>query len=788
MSNVILSKTPWAEWSLKSVLENGTFGIVYHAFLANSKSANPAAIRHISVPASQEEIDVVVNKGINSDTNALNVFFDNVSDEYVNQISAICQVKDSNIVLYEDVKKQKKINGIGFDVFIRTELLQSLPEHMKSRVIDDSEIVHIGTDICTAISRCSTKGIIHREISPSNIFVSNTKDYKLGNFEVSVINPETNSTRRFYYAPELFIDEPVFNEQTEVYALGITLYCLLNKDLFPFLTAYSKDDNNAAELSNARRINGERIPAPANGSSKLQEIVLKAIEYLPENRYKTAEDFKNALTNYDKDIEPATKTEALPVIPKREDSEINKNSNKTAAPNAQSPVSNVPVTNASAMGRSATAPPVMSRPIANAPVSNVPIIGKPRKNNPGKPIYKPQTSLSFSAKKTPNNTSKKSFTRVIAGVFALIFLIIILRSIFNNNTTKDLTSSMIISETSSNASTVDNSVYPASDNYETAPDGEQLKKPSSGEEVAIFETNLGTIKIRLFPKYAPTAVENFRLLIKDGYYNGITFHRVINDFMIQSGDPTGTGTGGKCAFDGYETFEDEFGRNLYHFRGAVSTANTGAPGSNGSQFFIVQTKNALYYTLDNKEGFLSNGGEKWAAEQYEKRGGAAYLDGQFKSITGSGHTVFGQVYEGLNVVDKIAKVDVDSNSKPLKDVIIKNAYLRKFKIDDLSEEKKTSNRSYEEKIMNKVYEIGYIDVYPDDVDYLPSTIDIWDPEAGHVLNLRSGPGSKFDLIDQIEDGKEVITIFKGNKGYDFIYYASDDKYGWILSKYVVQTN
>ena len=268
---------------------------------------------------------------------------------------------------------------------------------------------------------------------------------------------------------------------------------------------------------------------------------------------------------------------------------------------------------------------------------------------------------------------------IVGSIIVAIIFIIIFLSVYGSNSKKDLTSLTSVSSNATSSVEVGNSIYPASEDYEIAPDGEQLKKPSKGEEVAILETSMGTIKIRLFPKYAPTTVENFKTLIKEGYYNGIIFHRVMDDFMIQGGDPTGTGTGGKCAFDGYETFGDEFGRNLYNFRGAVSMANTGAAGSNSSQFFIVQTKKAQYYTLGDKEGFISNGGAKWAANQYEKRGGTAYLDGQFKSVTGSGHTVFGQVYEGLDVVDKIAAVKVNSANKPLKDVTIKKAYLTKVK-------------------------------------------------------------------------------------------------------------
>ncbi len=268
---------------------------------------------------------------------------------------------------------------------------------------------------------------------------------------------------------------------------------------------------------------------------------------------------------------------------------------------------------------------------------------------------------------------------IVGSVIVAVIFIIIFLSLYDRGNKRDFTSGTAATSSNSSVSSVNDTVYPASENYKIAPDGEQLKKPSKGEQVAVLETSMGTIKIRLFPEYAPTAVENFKLLIKQGYYNGVTFHRVIDDFMIQGGDPTGTGTGGKCAFEGYETFGDEFGRNLYNFRGAVSMANTGAAGSNSSQFFIVQTKTPTYYTLGDKEGFLSNGGAQWAADEYEKRGGTAYLDGQFKSITRSGHTVFGQVYEGLKVVDKIAGVEVDSSNKPLEDVVIKKAYLTKVK-------------------------------------------------------------------------------------------------------------
>ena len=115
----------------------------------------------------------------------------------------------------------------------------------------------------------------------------------------------------------------------------------------------------------------------------------------------------------------------------------------------------------------------------------------------------------------------------------------------------------------------------------------QFEKPAKDAEVIVMKTSMGTIKLRLFPEKAPKTVENFVTHAKEGYYDGLTFHRVINGFMIQGGDPLGNGTGGESIWG--RPFEDEFDVELRNFRGALSMANAG-PCTNGSQFFIVQTK------------------------------------------------------------------------------------------------------------------------------------------------------------------------------------------------------
>ena len=142
---------------------------------------------------------------------------------------------------------------------------------------------------------------------------------------------------------------------------------------------------------------------------------------------------------------------------------------------------------------------------------------------------------------------------------------------------------------------------------------------------ATIHTNHGAIELELFDEDAPKTVENFRKLADDGFYDGVIFHRVIKDFMIQGGDPTGTGTGGP----GY-TFEDEFNDHKVE-RGALAMANAG-PNTNGSQFFIVTTD------------------------------AAPWLDGK--------HTVFGRVTGGMDAVDSIEGTDTDAADKPSSDALI----------------------------------------------------------------------------------------------------------------------
>lgn len=198
----------------------------------------------------------------------------------------------------------------------------------------------------------------------------------------------------------------------------------------------------------------------------------------------------------------------------------------------------------------------------------------------------------------------------------------------------------------------------------------QLSTDVAKDEAEVkITTTEGDITVKLFPKYAPLAVENFLTHAKEGYYNGLLFHRVINNFMIQTGDPKGDGTGGESIWKGKDKskdsgtgFENEYSPYLYNLRGALAMANSG-PNTNGSQFYINQ----------NKEDISS----KLPTDRFPAKIIDAYKNGGNPTLDGGNYTVFGQVIDGMDVVDKIASAETDDKDKPKTDIKIEKIEILK---------------------------------------------------------------------------------------------------------------
>lgn len=217
--------------------------------------------------------------------------------------------------------------------------------------------------------------------------------------------------------------------------------------------------------------------------------------------------------------------------------------------------------------------------------------------------------------------------------------------------------------------------------YDSGALANQIAPPEIGEQIAVIHTNHGEIHLRLFPDLAPLTVENFTTHALNGFFDGMIFHRVIDDFVIQGGDPTGTGAGGQSIWG--QPFGDEFTTNLRHLRGALSMANAG-PFTNGSQFFIVQSDTVRHGARQDLESFLVTQdalipdtdiyiGDVFPASfinHYLQYGGVPDLDFH--------HAVFGQVFYGMDVVDAIAAVSVGNANRPLEDVVIIRIEIRIF--------------------------------------------------------------------------------------------------------------
>ncbi len=204
----------------------------------------------------------------------------------------------------------------------------------------------------------------------------------------------------------------------------------------------------------------------------------------------------------------------------------------------------------------------------------------------------------------------------------------------------------------------------------------QMKAPEKGETVAIIKVkDFGEIKVKFFKDIAPKAVENFTTHAKDGYYDGLIFHRVINEFMIQGGDPKGDGTGGESIWG--KGFAEELDYEIVPYKGTLCMASSGTGTSSlGSQFFITQGN----YSKEHEDYLKQMNFPEGLIEEYKTYGG-------YPSSLYLNYTVFGQVYEGIEVIDKIAQVKTETEDnrtegkikdKPLTDVVIEKVEITTY--------------------------------------------------------------------------------------------------------------
>ena len=297
MENVENIRLPWPNWKIVKYLGGGAYGKVYEIERNNSGIQEKAAVKIVSRPKEESELEVDYQNGY--DRESIAVKYTEILQEYKNEYKLMKELQgQSNIVSCDDFAIEENPDGIGGKIYIRMELLTPLQKVTKERLLSEEEVIKLGKDICKALILCESRNIIHRDIKPDNIMISKFGDYKLGDFGVSKVMSHTTGATMTgtegYMAPEVLHIEK-YGKEVDIYSLGIVMYWLLNNRRMPFIGADEKVTLVNANQAAMRRYQGEKIPAPKNGSNELKKIVLKACEYKPKDRYLTAQEMYDAL-------------------------------------------------------------------------------------------------------------------------------------------------------------------------------------------------------------------------------------------------------------------------------------------------------------------------------------------------------------------------------------------------------------------------------------------------------------------------------------------------------------
>ena len=291
-------KQIWPEWSLGKRIGGGAYGTVYEASRNEYGVENHAAIKTISIPASEAEIDTLRSEGL--DMQATKTHFQTIVNDFVNEIRLMVSLDGRpNIVNVKDYKVVEKKGEFGWHIFILMELLTPFAVYTCDHQMTEAEVIKLGCDICTAIETCADERIIHRDIKPGNILVHKSGDFKLGDFGIArkLENMTGGLSQRYtpkYMAPEV-ATSMYYDERVDIYSLGIVLYELLNGRRIPFQP--NRQINSLADIENAvrRRNSGEALPAPSNASPAMADLILRACAYDPNMRFASATEMKQAL-------------------------------------------------------------------------------------------------------------------------------------------------------------------------------------------------------------------------------------------------------------------------------------------------------------------------------------------------------------------------------------------------------------------------------------------------------------------------------------------------------------
>lgn len=285
----------WPEWRIENQIGSGSCGSVYKITKEDASGVYYSALKVIVINRSEAIFPAQYCEG-----DAKTVDYFSFAKEVSREINLMEKLKgNTNIVSYEDHKIVFQEEEKCWIILLRMELLKTLEEYFQNNECAECDVIRMGEDICRALELCEREGIIHRDIKPGNIFVSEFGDYKLGDFSIALITKHSKTEHDpvgtyYYMAPEVYYKKE-YNKTVDLYSLALIMYRLLNQGNPPFLEGMEQITESAVEFANARRLKGEAIPPPGFASKKVADIILKACSFLPEERYQSAAEMRKAL-------------------------------------------------------------------------------------------------------------------------------------------------------------------------------------------------------------------------------------------------------------------------------------------------------------------------------------------------------------------------------------------------------------------------------------------------------------------------------------------------------------
>lgn len=290
----------WNSWYIDGVIGEGSYGSVYRVVREEFGQKYYSALKIISTPKNKSELKQALMEGM-SEKDAQE-YFKSKAEEIYKEIIMMAKLKGkSSIVSYEDHQVVERKDGqIGYDILIRMELLKGLNDYVMGKSLEIPEIVRMGKEVCQGLVLCQNNGIMHRDIKPDNIFITQDGEFKLGDFGIAkkMESLEHGFTIRGtyeYMAPEVYHGEE-YDQRVDIYSLGIVLYMFLNKKKTPFLpTDTTKINHGMRQEALKQRFSGQQMEAPLLAGEELGYVIMKAIAYEPKDRYQNAREFLAAL-------------------------------------------------------------------------------------------------------------------------------------------------------------------------------------------------------------------------------------------------------------------------------------------------------------------------------------------------------------------------------------------------------------------------------------------------------------------------------------------------------------